>query len=178
MARRPRRAEAGCGVGHAHAGDQRDEPCEERDPDAPAERRAIVAAAHEARAHDDVRVAVGQRRDQAVDLLRRVLAVAVDLDRDVVAAFERDHVARLHGAADAEVEGQRDHARAGAHRLGSRPVAGAVVDHDDIGRREALDVPTTRAIESRSWKAGTIAMAARRVLTWELHSPTRLPSGL
>ena len=54
--------------------------------------------------------AATQRRD----LAGRVLAVAVDLDRDVVAALQRDHVAGLHRAADAEVERQAITPRAGA----------------------------------------------------------------
>ena len=46
--------------------------------------------------------------EQLGDVARVVLAVAVDLDRDVVAVLERVQVARLDRAADAEVERMRE----------------------------------------------------------------------
>ena len=63
-------------------------------------------------------------------MARIVLPVAVDLNGDVIAAFERELVAGLHGAADAEVERVADDA--GARRRGQavRLVRRAVV-HDD-----------------------------------------------
>ncbi len=75
-----------------------------------------------------------QRCDELVDLGGGMLPVAVDLDRDVEVALLGGHVPGLHGAADAEVERQRDHARAGVHRLSRSAVARAVVDHHDVDR--------------------------------------------
>ena len=63
---------------------------------------------------------------------RVVLAVAVDLDGDVVAALGGVHVARLHGAADAEVVRVAEHLRAGRAGAVGRVVGGAVVDDDDV----------------------------------------------
>ena len=60
-----------------------------------------------------------------------MLPVAVDLHRDVVAVLEREAIAGLHRAADAEVERQPDDVRApvGGHPCGA--VRRAVVDDDD-----------------------------------------------
>ena len=61
-----------------------------------------------------------------------MLAVGIDLDGDVVAVVPGVLVARLYGSADAEVEGQLQHDRAGlaGHLRGG--VARAVVDHSDV----------------------------------------------
>ena len=61
-----------------------------------------------------------------------MLAVGIDLDGDVVAVVPRVLVARLHGTADAEVEGQLQHDRAGlaGHLRGG--VARAVVHDGDV----------------------------------------------
>ena len=61
-----------------------------------------------------------------------MLAVAVDLDGDVVAALEREAVPRLHGTADAEVERQPQHVRAAVGGHARRAVGRAVVDDDDV----------------------------------------------
>ena len=64
-----------------------------------------VDALEEARAGDHVQLRRrAQVGEQLGDVARVVLAVAVDLDRDVVAVLERVQVARLDRAADAEVE--------------------------------------------------------------------------
>ena len=84
----------------------------------------------------EVSVAIAQGRDKGRDLTRRVLTVAVHLDCDVIAGVLSDQVPSLDGGADSKIERQRDHARSGAHRFGGRPIAGAVVDDDDVDPRE------------------------------------------
>ena len=70
-----------------------------------------------------------------------MLAVAVDLHRDVVALRKRVLVTRLHGAADAEVEGVADDRRALRLRLGDGVVDGPVVDDQHVpARLLSLDV--------------------------------------
>ena len=108
-------------------------------PGAAQPRHAVAGLLQEAAAPDQVGAAVAQPLLQLRDLGRVVLAVAVHLDSDVVALDERVAVARLHGAADAEVEGVAQHRRAGgAGALGGR-VGGAVVhdQHVEAGRLAA-----------------------------------------
>jgi len=61
-----------------------------------------------------------------------VLAVAVYLHRDVVATLEREPIAGLDRAADAEVEGQTQHVRPAIRRDPGCSIRGTVVDHDDV----------------------------------------------
>ena len=70
--------------------------------------------------------------EQRVDVARVMLTVAVDLHGDLVAALERIDVAALHRAADAEVERQPQHARAGVRRQRSGRVLRAIVDDQDV----------------------------------------------
>jgi hypothetical protein len=66
-----------------------------------------------------------------------VLAVAVDLDHIIVAVLAGVLEARLHRAADAEIEGQVDDADAvPLPRPQGGGVDGAVVDHKNIGVRQ------------------------------------------
>ena len=70
-----------------------------------------------------------------------MLAVAVDLDRDVVVVAQRVLVARLDRAADSQVVGVADDDRALGLGLGGGRVVGAVVDDQDVEpRRLAVDV--------------------------------------
>ncbi len=112
----------------------------------PTRRRRVPrysAARGEARADDQVGPALEDRLEHLADLARIVLSVAVDLDRELEAVLERVLVARLHGAADADVEGQIQKTGAGACRNGSGLVAGGVVhDHDvqlGLGRADLFD---------------------------------------
>jgi hypothetical protein len=69
-----------------------------------------------------------------------VLAVAVDLRHDVVAALQRVPEARLHGPADADVERQLHHAGARGGRHGGGLVGRPVVDHEHLpGRRVRVE---------------------------------------
>ena len=122
-------------------------------------RLVVAGALGEARADDDVGLAALERREQVRDLLRVVLAVAVEPDHGVVAVRERVLEAGLDGAADAEVEGQADDRGAGGGRARGRRVLGAVVDHDDVeAGSNARSSSTTPATASSSLRAGTIAM--------------------
>ena len=83
-----------------------------------------------------------------MNLLGWVLAVPVDLNRDIVAFIASDAEAGLHRSPDSEIAGQRDQAGAGSdnhlHRIIRRPV---VDDHDLIQRVErsdAIDKPGQR----------------------------------
>ena len=90
--------------------------------------------------------------EQRPDAARIVLAVAVDLDRDVVAALQRVIGTRLHGAADAEVEGMAQDLGAGGAGAVGGVVGGAVVDDDDVevGRVLAQIASTVPAIGAAS----------------------------
>ena len=86
-----------------------------------------------------------------------MLAVGVDLHRDVVAVAQRVAVAGAHGAADAEVEGQPAHQRAGGRGPLGGGVAGAVVDDEDVDAGQAARISVTVApTASCSFHAGTI----------------------
>ena len=112
-------------VGHALAGQQRDDPGEPDDPDPAGERRAVLAGAvDEARPGHDVRLAALDRPEQLRQLAGIVLAVAVEPHRRLVAALERVLEPGLDGAADADV------VRAAHHRC-------AVRARDRGGRRRA-----------------------------------------
>ena len=93
-----------------------------------------------------------QVREQLVDVARVVLAVAVDLDGDVVAVLERVLVARLHRAADAEVERHPHDACAGGARGPRRVVGRAVVDdqHVEVRARAAADPSRSRPMAAAS----------------------------
>jgi hypothetical protein len=95
----------------------------------------VLATLGEARPDRDVRLPREHRLDEAGDLARVVLAVAVEPDGELEAVRERVLEARLHGAPDAEVERQTDDVR--ARRLGRRPraVGGAVVDDHHLHPR-------------------------------------------
>ena len=69
------------------------------------------------------------RGDELLHLAGIVLAVPVEPDGEVEAVLERVAEARLHGAADTEVERQAYDARSGGRRDGRRLVRRAVV-HD------------------------------------------------
>ena len=69
------------------------------------------------------------------ELRRVVLAVAVEPDGQLVAAFPGVAEAGLDGAADAEVEGQLDDVGAGGGGDLGRAVGRAVGDDDDLERR-------------------------------------------
>ena len=119
-------------VGDALAHDHRDECREDPDSDPAAEGASVVAVSDEAGADDHVRAPVDDRLQQRRDLVRIVLAVAVDLHGEVEAVLERVLVAGLDRAADPEVEGEPDDPRA---RLGGEPggrVGRAVVDDEDL----------------------------------------------
>jgi hypothetical protein len=126
------RAEAGRRVGHALADDGRDDPREDPDPDPARARRAIGAVAGEPRADDDIRAVIEQRAEDERQLRRVVLAVAVNLHRDVEAVLEGVPVPGLDGAADPEVERQPDDVRAARLRHGGGGVDRGVVDDHDL----------------------------------------------
>ena len=79
----------------------------------PRERGAELPISREARADAQIGLTGEQRGEDLRQLTRVVLAVSVDLHRDVVAVLEREAVAGLHRAADAEVVGQADDIGAG-----------------------------------------------------------------
>ena len=138
------RLEARRRVGDPLAGDARDDPGEQPDPDAPRPRRAVAAfLGGEARADGDVGLAAQHGLEDPRELRRIVLPVAVDADGEVEAVLEGEAEARLHGAADAEVERQPEDDRALRRRDLGRAVDGAVVDDDDdepgIERAQLVD---------------------------------------
>ena len=114
------RAEAGGRIGHPLPDDQGDDPRQEPDPEPACERSAVQARSQEAAADDHVCAIGGDRLQQAGQLARVVLPVAVDLDRHLEAMVARILVPRLNGAADADVVGKSRDQRSGA--LGLRLV--------------------------------------------------------
>ena len=102
------------------------------------------------------------RLEDATELRRVVLAVAVDAHGDVVAVLEREPEARLHGAADAEVERQAQHVRALRRGDVRRAIGRAVVDDDDVevrrrtraARRSRAAPCAPRSAPARSRGAG------------------------
>ena len=110
-------------------------------------RDELVAAflGGEARADGDVGLATQHRLEDPRELRRIVLPVSVDADSDVEAVLERETEARLHGAADAEVERQAERDCTIRSRDLARAVDGAVVDDDDhetgVERAQLVDDP-------------------------------------
>ena len=76
-----------------------------------------------------------------MDLAGAVLAVAVNLDGDVVAVHGGIAVAGLHGPADAEIKRKADHGDF-AGDLADGVVGGAIVDDQDVEIRQR---PVSRA---------------------------------
>ena len=92
----------------------------------------VAVPVREPRADHHVGLAALERREQARQLLRVVLAVAVETEDDLVAVLERVLEAGLDRTADAEVEREPDDRSAGrGGDLGGR-VGRAVVDHHDV----------------------------------------------
>ena len=108
--------EAGGRIGDPLPGDRGQDDREDHVAEPPPERDLVAGVAAEAGAVDHV--GLGLRRVQGGEhlrqVLRLVLAVAVDLDGDVVALVQRVLVARLHRAADPEVERMAEHRRSRA----------------------------------------------------------------
>ena len=126
------RAEARRRVGDLLADDRGDRPGEDADPDPPAERGAERTVAGEAGADDDVGLVVEQRAQDLRQLRRVVLAVPVDLHREVVAPLEGEAEAGLHRPADPEVEGELEDVGALLARDRGCAVDRAVVHDDDV----------------------------------------------
>ena len=82
----------------------------------------MVPTAGVPRADDHVGLAGEERLEDPAELARVVLAVPVDLDGDVEAVGQRVAEARLHRAADPEVERQSQEQRSGGLRNGSGTV--------------------------------------------------------
>src|SRR5207248_8375809 len=99
------RAEARGRVGHLLTDDAGSDTGEDLDADAARERRAIGALPGETRSDGEIGLAGQHRRQDSGQLRGVVLAVAVDLNGDVVAVLEGEAIAGLDGAADAKVEG-------------------------------------------------------------------------
>ena len=129
------RPEPGRSVRDLLADDGRNHQREQPDPEPARERRLVAAAAREARPDAQVGLAGYDRRENRRQLRRVVLSVAVDLDRDVVAVLECEAIARLHRAADTEVEGEAKHVGTAIGSDTRGAVRGAVVDHDDVEAR-------------------------------------------
>src|SRR5690606_1042686 len=89
-----------------------------------------VASGGVAAADDDVGVGCGG--DELGDVLRPVLAVAVELHDRVVALARGELERGAHRGADAEVDRVRQHGHAGGPGDAGGLVAGAVVDDDDV----------------------------------------------
>ena len=96
------------------------------------ERRAVFADVEEAAPDDHVRRSARDRHEQRGQLGRIVLPVSVDLDGDVEAVVARVPVSGLHGAADAEVEGQPHDERTVRARPRPGSVGRPVVDDEDL----------------------------------------------
>ncbi len=135
-------------VGDLLAGDRREDDREDQVAEAAAERHLVAGVTAEAGPVDHVGLlAAGpQRVEHLRQVLGLVLAVAVDLDGDVVAVSERVLVAGLHRAADAEVEGMAEDHRPFGLGLDDGFVGRAVVDDEDVEPwRLALDVANDAA---------------------------------
>ncbi len=122
-------------IGDLLAHDRRDDPREDADAEPPEERRAVHAGAGEPRADAEVGRPGKDRGQDCRELARIVLAVAVDLHRNVVAALEGEPVAGLDGAADPEVEREPEDVGAAVGRHSRGTVGRAVVDHHDVEAR-------------------------------------------
>ena len=123
--------ETRCRVAHALAHHQRDDRSEEvgfrrGEAACPGSRRP-----DEARADDEVGPSVEDRLQRPADLARVMLSVAVDLNRQLKAVLERVLVPRLHGAADANVEGEvQDGGTTPCGNSRSSVLGGVVHDHN------------------------------------------------
>ena len=133
-------AEAGGRVGHAHPADRREDSGEHPDAQAAPQRSPVAAISEETGSDREVGAALDERAYEPPDLRSWVLAIAVDLDRDVVVALLCRHVSGLYGTADAEVERQRDDTGPRIDGSRCRPVTRSVVDDDDFGGRLRADV--------------------------------------
>ena len=101
-------------------------------PGAPADRREVLALLQEARAADHVDAGRPSPDSSLPSSHGIVLAVAVDLHHQLVAALVREHEACLHRAADAEVERRAHDARAGRAGELRRIIGRAVVDDEHV----------------------------------------------
>lgn len=120
-------------VGDLGAGERRDEPVEEGDPELARERVGLRAAEH-ARAVGHVVGAVEHRHEQALHLLGQVLAVGVHRDdRARTRLDEQPEPGAQRGAAAAVYDVTGDRGALGQRHPG-RGVARPVVDHQHGGR--------------------------------------------
>jgi len=101
----------------------------------PAGEPHLVAARQRAGADHQVRLAPFHEIDDLEDLVGPVLAVAVELDGEVVAALAGELEPGLDGAADAEVEGVGDDMGAETFGDGGRFVRRAVVHHQQVAAK-------------------------------------------
>jgi len=148
-----RRPESAGAIGGDRSLQPFDERAEHVNAGHPGERLAVLDVAHEPAADDQIAVGVNQLVDQPSHFARPMLAVAVDLDGDVVIVKVGVAVAGLHRAADAEVERQADHLRVLAGLPGG--VVGApVVDEEDVERREMLMNPANQLPDGRPLVVG------------------------
>src|SRR6185369_13080631 len=127
-------AETGGGVLDGVTGEKLDQAV--KDPGAePAGDPHLVAAGQGARADDQVGLAPPDQLGDLEDLVAAVLAVAVELDGEVVAPLAGELEAGLDRAADAQVEGVGNHVRAQLFGHQGGVVARAVVHHQQVAAK-------------------------------------------
>lgn len=104
---------------------------------------AVFSAVQEARADDNIRTALPERIQKDPDLCSKVLAIAIELDRYIVALRPRVLETRLHGTTNAQIERHVCDAHAGLPGDIGGSVAGSVIHNQDIRLRnmtaEVLD---------------------------------------
>src|SRR6185503_6987853 len=106
---------------------------EEANARTPRQRDLVAGLLEKPRTRDrvDGRV-LPQDLDQLIELVDVVLAIAIDLDGELVAVLEGVAVAGLHGSTDAEVEREPQDGRARSGGALPGLVRRAVIDHDDV----------------------------------------------
>ena len=146
------RAEAAGAVGDPQAGEELDRGSQDPGAGLSDETLAIVPRPriHESAANDQVGPAVQQRLGEPADLAGAMLAVAVHLHGHIIVVQGGIPISRLHGAADAEVEGEADDGGAGGDLAGG-VVGRTIVDDDDIEMRQGPLEPAHDSADRRAF---------------------------
>jgi hypothetical protein len=124
-------AETAGAIRHRHAAEQANKRAQNTDAHGSTDGLFVFSFSEKSRTNHHVGVGGKQMVHEAVDFTGPMLAVAVNLDGDIVTMQGGVAITGLHRAADAEIEGQTDH-RAIRGNLPERVIGGAVVDHQHI----------------------------------------------
>jgi hypothetical protein len=166
-------AEAAGAVGDVFAGHGADEAAQDPAAEEAGDTLAVLAGFFKAGADDQVGVGVDEVVDEAKDFGGAVLAVAVNLDGDIVTVAGGVAVAGLHGPADAEVEGEADDGSTRGDLLDG-VVGGAVVDDQDVKIREGAVQVADELADGfalvKDWHDGQAAKAFGMTSRRKLHA--------